>query len=145
MSLLLLLLLFGGIYGNTQTQTEKQITISTPTPTCSPSVTPTPQYEKVSWYGREYCDQHSPACITASGESFQDTDFTAACDVRYPLGSYLRVDYRGKSVVIRCNDRGDFKKYGRTLDLSKAAFASLADLSKGVIQVQITKIDGNVH
>jgi len=43
--------------------------------------------------------------------------------------------------VARCNDRGSFnEKYNREMDLSKATFATLAPLSKGVIAVKIEKL-----
>ena len=116
-----------------------------------PTVTPTPtvllqpvkvdNYHSVSWYGQEYCDKYSPACITTSGEKFDDTDFTVACSKKYRLGTVFKISYNGKTVVARCNDRGSFsEKYGRTLDLSKATFAALAPLSRGVIKVQLEKI-----
>lgn len=114
-------------------------TTPSPEPTRTPvTPTPTPEPDRVSWYGQEYCDKYSPACITASGEKFDDSDFTCACGRDIPLGTRLRVTYQDKSVVVRCNDRGSFQaKYGRSLDLAKAAFAELAPLSTGVIKVEI--------
>jgi len=38
---------------------------------------------------------------------------------------------------VKVNDTGGFAKYGRTLDLSKGAFAKIADLNSGTCKVQI--------
>ena len=46
----------------------------------------------------------------------------------------------GKSVVVRVNDTGGFSKYGRTLDLSKAAFSKIASPGQGVVIVKIVKL-----
>ncbi|MCB2066177.1 MAG: septal ring lytic transglycosylase RlpA family protein [Erythrobacter sp.] len=58
---------------------------------------------------------------TASGESFDNADFTAAHRT-LPFGSRVRVTNprTGESVVVRINDRGPFVR-GRTIDLSRAA------------------------
>ena len=90
-----------------------------------------------SWYGQEYCDKYSPACIAADGSRFDDTKLTAACDRRWPLGTVLSLTYSGKTIQVRCTDRGNFAKYGRQLDLSKASFRALAPLSQGVIKVEV--------
>ena len=99
-----------------------------------------PTIVSASWYGQEYCDKYSPACIAADGSRFNDKEFTAACDRRWALGTYLRLSYNGKTVVIKCSDRGSFAKYGRSLDLSKASFQALAPLSKGIISVKVQKL-----
>lgn len=93
--------------------------------------------EKASWYSEDYCRKYSPRCVTANGERFNDELPTAACDRRWRLGVFLKVSYQDRSIVVKCNDRGGFKKYGRVLDLSRSAFASLAPLSRGVIDVTI--------
>lgn len=121
---------------------------NTVTPTREPNVEatvsaqpkPTHNLQTVSWYGNEFCRQFNPSCRTASGEIFDDSKFTCACDNSYPLGTTLRFTYQDKSVVARCNDRGNFKGYGRTADLSKASFESLAPLSKGILQVKVEAI-----
>jgi rare lipoprotein A len=41
----------------------------------------------------------------------------------------------GKSTTVRINDRGPYAG-GRCLDLSRAAFAAIANLSAGVITVK---------
>lgn len=113
----------------------------TPTPTSAPQALPGATSGQVlaSWYGvHEYCDLYNPKCIMANGEKLNDDDFTAACDKRWNLGDMVAVSYNGKTVIVECTDRGNFAKYGRSLDLSKAAFSALAPLTTGVIEVSIT-------
>lgn len=60
----------------------------------------------------------------------------------HKMGTKLRVTNieNGKSVIVKVNDTGGFKKYGRTLDLSRGAFAKLADLNQGTINIKIKVI-----
>ena len=75
---------------------------------------------------------------TASGEIFDMNKMTCASNT-HKLGTKLRVTNKetGKSVVVKVNDTGGFSKYGRTLDLSKAAFAKIADIKQGLVKVDI--------
>jgi rare lipoprotein A len=125
---------------------EKRI-LPIPTPRSSPTQTISPIPVKprnegaVSWYGQEYCDRYSPECVTASGEKFDESAFTCACANHIRLGTYIRFTYQGKSVVAKCSDRGSFeKKYGRVADLSKASFAKLAPLEKGILTVNYEEL-----
>lgn len=90
---------------------------------------------KVSWYGG-----HHEGRKTASGEVFRSAGLTAAMMGRQHFGEKWRVTYGGRSVVVRVNDTGDFAKYGRGMDLSKAAFAKLAPTAKGVIPVKACRV-----
>jgi len=76
--------------------------------------------------------------ITANGERFNTYALTAAHPY-LPMGTRLRVSHRGRSVVVRVNDRGPYA-YGRTLDLSYASFKALASPSRGEIQVCYSKV-----
>lgn len=69
---------------------------------------------KASWYGPGFHGRK-----TASGERFNQNAMTAAHKT-LKFGTLVRVTYKGRSVVVRINDRGPFIK-GRTIDLSKAA------------------------
>lgn len=60
---------------------------------------------------------------TASGESFNPVGFTAAHKTM-KFGTMLRVTYRGRSVVVKVNDRGPFVR-GRVLDLAFGAARSI--------------------
>lgn len=79
---------------------------------------------------------------TASGEIFNMNKLTCASNT-YKMGTRLKVTNlgNGKSVVVKVNDTGGFGKYGRVIDLSKAAFANIANLKKGIISVLVEKIN----
>jgi rare lipoprotein A len=80
-----------------------------------------------------YYDHPQP---TADGEMFDPTALTAAHET-LPFNTRVRVTNvaNAESVVVRINDRGPFID-GRCLDLSKAAFASIANPNTGVIDVR---------
>ena len=67
-----------------------------------------------TWYGDEF--QGRP---TASGEIFDQYAFTCAHKT-LPFGTWLRVTSKGRSVIVKVNDRGPLVK-GRMLDLSRGA------------------------
>jgi rare lipoprotein A len=67
-----------------------------------------------SWYGAEF---HGKP--TASGEVFDQYAYTCAHKT-LPFGTYLRVTFLGRSVIVKVNDRGPSVK-GRVLDLSRGA------------------------
>jgi rare lipoprotein A len=86
-----------------------------------------------SWYGTE------SGTRTANGEHFDGRSLTAASR-GLPFGTKLRVTYRGKSVVVRINDRGPALRTGRFLDLSKAAAARIGMIHAGVARVCAEKL-----
>lgn len=90
------------------------------------------QQGKGSWYGKEL---HGNA--TASGERFNMNDFTAA-HKSLPFGTIIEVTNikTGKRTNARINDRGPFVP-GRVVDLSSAAFSSIASPSQGVVPMEI--------
>jgi rare lipoprotein A (peptidoglycan hydrolase) len=67
-----------------------------------------------SWYGNEFHGRP-----TASGEIFDQYAFTCAHKT-LPFGTWLRVSFKGRTVIVKVNDRGPFVK-GRMLDLSRGA------------------------
>jgi rare lipoprotein A len=82
---------------------------------------------RASWYGGgEYLNRH-----TANGERFNPRALTAA-HRSLPFGTRIRVTYRGKSVVVRINDRGPARYTGRCLDLSRAAADAIGMRRAGV-------------
>ena len=87
---------------------------------------------KASYYANKYQSRK-----TASGERFNQRASTAA-HKELPFGSKVRVTNvrNGESVLVRINDRGPFVK-GRIIDLSRSAFAEIADTRLGVIDVEI--------
>ncbi|WP_458778455.1 septal ring lytic transglycosylase RlpA family protein [Desulforhopalus sp. 52FAK] len=78
---------------------------------------------------------------TASGEIFNNKLMTAAHKT-LPFGTHVLVTnvQNGKSVKVKINDRGPFAQK-RIIDLSKAAFAKIENLDKGLIKVEIMAID----
>lgn len=86
-----------------------------------------------SWYGPYFQGRQ-----TASGEQFEQQDFTAA-HPSLPFDTYLKVtnQQNGKSVVVRINDRGPY--FGnRNLDLSHAAAIALNSDEVGVVPITAT-------
>lgn len=81
---------------------------------------------RASWYAR--------GARTASGEAF-DPDGLTAAHRTLPFGTRLHVCHAGRCVEVRVNDRGPAVWTGRELDLSRAAFAAIAPLSRGVVTV----------
>jgi rare lipoprotein A (peptidoglycan hydrolase) len=59
---------------------------------------------------------------------------------RHPIGSILRVEFDGKCVEVRVNDRGPARRLHRDIDLSLAAFRKLCDLDAGVIDAKAWRI-----
>lgn len=85
-----------------------------------------------SWYGSESGNQ------TANGEPFDGSSYTAAHRT-LPFGTKLRVTYQGKSVVVRVNDRGPFKR-GRQLDLAHAPALKIGLTKAGVDSVRVCRV-----
>ncbi|WCC79927.1 septal ring lytic transglycosylase RlpA family protein [Cutibacterium equinum] len=75
---------------------------------------------------------------TASGEQFNPNAMTAAHKT-LRLGTRIRVTNvrNGRSVVVRINDRGPYVA-GRCVDLSRASFAQIADISQGTTPITYT-------
>jgi rare lipoprotein A len=99
---------------------------------------------KASWYSKK-----SPGINkhTANNELFNDMDLTCAM-WGAPFNQTVKVTNRanGKSVIVRVNDRGPHFRYfrkGRVIDLTKAAFAKIASLDHGLIDVEITFVNDN--
>ncbi|GAA5165412.1 septal ring lytic transglycosylase RlpA family protein [Viridibacterium curvum] len=85
-----------------------------------------------SWYGKRF---HGKP--TSSGEPYDMYAMTAAHPI-LPIPSYVRVTnvQNGKSVIVRVNDRGPFKK-DRLIDLSYTAAWKLGYTGKGSTEVEV--------
>ena len=100
---------------------------------------------QASWYSRKECiSAKNPNALMANGQPLDDGALTCA-SWDYSFGAKLRVRRpdNGHSVVVTVTDRGPAKrlyKDGRTLDLSRRAFLTLAPLEVGVIKVTVEKI-----
>lgn len=113
---------------------------STPQPaaTTSTSAAPTstsaaPTVVETGFCGASY---YSEGQLTASGEAFDPSAMTAAHKT-LPFDTMVRVTnpVTSTSVTVRINDRGPFVT-GRCIDLSQAAFAVIAPLSAGHVEVR---------
>ena len=78
---------------------------------------------------------------TASGERYNQKELTCA-HTTLPFATKVRVTnlHNGRSVLVRVNDRGPFKK-GRIVDLSKAAARELKMLDRGTARVLVEYAD----
>lgn len=95
-----------------------------------------PNYDETgiaSWYGAEFHNR-----LTANGERFDRRALTAAHPT-LPMPVNVRVTNleNGRSVVLRVNDRGPFKR-GRILDVSEAAAEMLGFKANGTARVRVT-------
>jgi rare lipoprotein A len=88
-----------------------------------------------SWYGVPYHGR-----TTANGEVYDMYKLTAAHPT-LTMGTRIMVTNRetGRSVEVRINDRGPFKR-GRILDLSYAAAQRLGGVGPGVIPVRLVVV-----
>ncbi|TVP52106.1 MAG: septal ring lytic transglycosylase RlpA family protein [Mongoliibacter sp.] len=87
---------------------------------------------KASYYARWFEGRK-----TASGEVFENQELTAA-HRSLPFDTEVEVinPENGKSVSVRINDRGPYRR-GRIIDLSRAAARELGMLDSGIIDVII--------
>jgi len=120
------------------------VLIKGPAPKCQPI----PFHDDVingiaSWYSE---DDPGVLKTTANMEIFDDQKLTCAIwDI--PFNTLIKVTNisNGKSVVVRVNDRGPARRLvsqGRIIDLSKSAFAKIADLDKGLIDIELVIVSG---
>jgi rare lipoprotein A len=86
-----------------------------------------------SWYGSE-CSR------TATGEHYNPAALTAAHRT-LPFGTMVNVTNlsSGRSVTVRINNRGPFRK-GRLIDVSKGAAQQLGMMQSGVAKVQLAVV-----
>ena len=98
--------------------------------------TPVPSRTPATGSGTCGASYYADSQVTANGELF-DPDALTAAHRSWPFNTRVRVTNpaTGRSVVVRVNDRGPYVA-GRCLDLSQAAFQSIANLSTGVITVR---------
>ncbi len=88
-----------------------------------------------SWYGSEFHGR-----LTADGEVFDRTAISGAHPT-LPMPVNVRVTNleNGRSIVVRVNDRGPFRK-GRVIDLSEHAADLLGYRQRGTARVRVTFI-----
>lgn len=78
---------------------------------------------------------------TGGASWYAYTGTMSAANPWLPKGSYVKVTNvdNSKSVIVQINDRGPFAP-GRIIDLDKVAFAKIASLGAGVINVKMEEI-----
>lgn len=92
--------------------------------------------DRASWYGEEH-----RGLPMANGQRF-DPDRLTAASWFFDLGTKVVVTHDDRSVVVEITDRGPAKRLvqaGRRIDLSRAAFAKLADPELGLIDVTVRR------
>jgi LysM repeat protein len=89
-----------------------------------------------TWYGQPYHGRRM-----ANGQVFDMNDPTTTANNEYPFGTWLRVTNvaNDKSVDVQVRDRGSF---GHGLDLSRAAFAQIAEPGLSRVRVRYEVIPG---
>jgi hypothetical protein len=85
---------------------------------------------EASWYGPGF-----EGNSTANGEIFDSGKFTAASK-ELPFNTWLFIEYQGKGVVVRINDRGPYAG-NRILDLSAAAARAIGMSGVGWVRATI--------
>lgn len=94
------------------------------------------QSGRISWYGEEMAvGRKNGKRIynrTASGERFVPGGISAAHKT-LPLGSRIRVEVNGRSLIVEVNDRGPYAG-SRILDLSRGAAEKLKVKRQGVVR-----------
>lgn len=85
-----------------------------------------------TWYGG--IDGYGAEDTMSDGSSFNPNDPTIAAGNSWPLGTWLTVCHGERCIPVCVRDRGNFS---HAVDLSMAAFALLAPLDRGVIEVTI--------
>jgi rare lipoprotein A len=96
-----------------------------------------------------YYDESLAGNLTASGEVFDPSRFTAA-HRGLPFGTVVRVVRldTGAHTYVKINDRGPFGENARIIDLAKAAASRLHMLRAGVVPVRVEVLrvgDGRYH
>lgn len=89
-----------------------------------------------SWYGPTFHGKR-----TANGEIYDQNELTAAHRT-LQMPSLVRVTNleNGRSIVVRINDRGPFKK-GRVIDVSKRAAELLGFIGQGTARVRLEVLE----
>src|SRR5436190_23971444 len=90
------------------------------------------RYGKASFY-----HDHFQGLETSSGEIYDQNDFTAAHRT-LPFNTFVHVTNKqnNKSIVVRINDRGPFKR-SRIIDLTRSAAQHIGMVTYGVVPVKM--------
>jgi rare lipoprotein A len=100
--------------------------------------------DTASYYTVASCKHEGTSGVMANGRKLDDEKFTVA-SWDFPFGTKIQITNleNKKKVVAVVSDRGPAKKLykkGRIIDLSRAAFAKIANCKQGIIQISIERI-----
>lgn len=111
---------------------EESLSAAAPLAANTPDISDFKQEGRASWYGPRFHGRR-----TANGERYDKNALTAA-HRSLPLSSFVRVTNltNQKSVIVRINDRGPFRR-GRIIDVSQAAAKVLGLQHSGVAKVEV--------
>jgi len=93
--------------------------------------------DRATWYG-----QNLRGKKMANGQPFDPNGLTAA-SWDYPLGAKLKLVHGQKSIVVEVTDHGGepaFLQFGKTVDLTRSAFARLEDPKTGSTHIKIKRL-----
>lgn len=99
-----------------------------------------------SWYSIEGLKKEgtwkTTKGVMANGETFDEHAYTCATWL-YPFGATLRITnlQTDEEVVVVVTDRIGRRFAETRIDLSKAAFAKIADLKLGLVKVKVERIE----
>ena len=96
-----------------------------------------PHLVEASWYGPGFDGKPM-----ANTEIFDENDPTLAAHMSLPLGMEVKVTNlaNNKTIIVRITDRGDFAKYERGIDLSRAAAEELGYRTQGTTPVLVEPV-----
>ncbi|MCI4063529.1 septal ring lytic transglycosylase RlpA family protein [Micromonospora sp. R77] len=120
----------------TQAASRSKVRTAIPRPTATATKKKAAPAVKVLESGSCGASFYDEGQMTANGETFNPDALTAAHKT-LPFNTRVRVTNpaNGKSVVVRINDRGPYVD-GRCIDLSRAAFAAIASVDLGAVDVK---------
>lgn len=107
---------------------------------------PSPAYLTASWYSVESLKREgtykTSKGVMANGRKFSDTNYTCASRL-YPMDTYLRITNHNnrKSVIVKVTDKIGKRFATKRIDLSKGAFAKIANLKSGLVKVKVEVIE----
>ncbi len=94
-------------------------------------VTQAQKDKEIRWYSSVEARNY----ITANGERFDDTCYTFASRT-LAFGTRLTIDYKGRRIHVRCNDRGP-----NLVELTVGAFSALEDPAVGVLRGAVIRYE----
>ena len=121
--------------GNAQVSAKKHKQEKTPAKTTGRTL-----YGQASFYSNKFDGRR-----TATGETFSQAKFTAACN-SLPLGTWIQVTNmrNGKMVVVKTNDHLH-PKTKRLIDLSRAGAKKLGYVASGLTRVKVIVLDQSLY